>query len=262
MVGRVTAVVACWLPAAEARAALRRALPRRRGWPPLRICRSPQALRTLVETGPVDAVVGDPKAAPDLLFGIAADYGAVPVFGFAGFRAADGPLLHRCREGGLAGVFVQGVDDPALGWLVLSGTASAGRRRALGDAPRLLRLSEPIQLAAWDEVLRRATQPTRTAELARALRVTREHLSRQFGAGGAPNLKRVIDLARAACAADLLQSRAHTVRSVARVLGYASAAHLSGTARRVTGESAPALRALGVRGVFERFLAGRTRSRL
>jgi hypothetical protein len=33
--------------------------------------------------------------------------------------------------------------------------------------------------------------------------VTREHLSREFGAGER-SLKRVIDLARAACAADLL----------------------------------------------------------
>lgn len=258
----MSTVVACWHPAADARAALRRAIPRRRGWPPLRICRSSRALSALVHTGPVDAVIGDPRSASGVLFDLAADYGAVPVFGYAGFRAADGALLRQCREGGLAGVFVQGVDDAALGYLVLAGTASARRRRALADAPRLLRLSEPLQLAAWEEVLRRATRPTRTAELAVALRMTREHLSRQFGAGGAPNLKRVIDLARAACAADLLQSRAHTVKSVARILGYASAAHLSGTARRVTGENAPGLRTLGVRGVLERFLAGRTRSRL
>src|SRR2546430_10498391 len=59
--------------------------------------------------------------------------------------------------------------------------------------------------------------PIKTAQLAAALRVTREHLSRQFAAGGAPNLKRVIDLARAACAADLLGNPGYTVRAVVRI---------------------------------------------
>src|ERR1051326_8675931 len=109
---------------------------------------------------------------------------------------------------------------------------AAGDPRAL-DAPRLLRLTDRIQLAAWDEVLRRAGTPTKTAHVAQALRVTREHLSREFGAGGAPNLKRVIDLARAACAADLLGNPGYTVRCVVRILGYASPSHLAGAARRV-----------------------------
>ncbi|HYX83166.1 MAG TPA: AraC family transcriptional regulator, partial [Gemmatimonadales bacterium] len=114
----------------------------------------------------------------------------------------------------------------------------------------------------WDEVLRRAGTPTKTGHVAQALRVTREHLSREFGAGGAPNLKRVIDLARTACAADLLGNPGYTVRCVVRILGYASPSHLAGAARRVAGVTPAELRELGPRGVLTRFLRGRTRSRM
>jgi AraC-like DNA-binding protein len=92
--------------------------------------------------------------------------------------------------------------------------------------------------------------------------VTREHLSREFAVGGAPNLKRVIDLARAACAADLLGNGAYTVGAVARILGYASPSHLAGTAQRVAGVTPLELRELGPRGVLQRFVRGRTRSRV
>src|SRR5258708_39053785 len=93
-------------------------------------------------------------------------------------------------------------------------TAQVARRAALADAPRLLRLTDRLQLAAWEEVLRRAGVPTQTGHVAPALRVTREHLSREFGAGGAPNLKRVIGLPRADCAADLLGHPGDTARCV------------------------------------------------
>src|SRR5205807_1607761 len=134
--------------------------------------------------------------------------------------------------------------------------------QALADAPKLLRLTDRLQLAAWDEVLRRVGVPTQTAHLAQALRVTREHLSREFAAGGAPNLKRVIDLARTACAADLLGNPGYSVRQVVRILGYASPSHLAGAARRVAGATPQELREVGARGVLARFLKGRTRSRI
>src|SRR5437667_321251 len=91
---------------------------------------------------------------------------------------------------------------------------------------------------------------------------TRWHLSREVGAGGAPNLKRVIDLARTACAADLLGNPGYTVRAVVHILGYASTSHLAGAARRVAGTTPQELRAVGPRGVLARFLRGRTRSRV
>jgi AraC-like DNA-binding protein len=135
------------------------------------------------------------------------------------------------------------------------------RRQALADAPKLLRLTDPLQLSAWEEVQRRVTAPITTAHIAQALRVTREHLSREFAVGGAPNLKRVIDLARAACAADLLGNVDYTIGTVSRILGYASPSHLAGTARRVAGVTPLELRDLGPRGVLQRFIRGRTRSR-
>ena len=140
-------------------------------------------------------------------------------------------------------------------------TAQAVRRQALAQAPRLLRLTDRLQLDVWEEVLRRVALPTKTAQLAQALRVTREHLSRQFAAGGAPNLKRVIDLARTACAADLLGNPGYSVRGVVRILGYASPSHLAAAARRVAGAATQELRTLGPGGVLARFIRGRTRSR-
>ena len=104
--------------------------------------------------------------------------------------------------------------------------------------------------------------PTKTGQVAEALQVSREHLSREFGAGGAPNLKRLIDLARTACAADLLGNPGYTVGAVVRILGYASPSHLTSAARRVAGASAQELRSLGPGGVLQRFVRGRTRSRV
>jgi len=177
-------------------------------------------------------------------------------------RPDDGPLLATCRDAGFTGVLVEGVDNAVAGEWIAARTAQVARRDALADAPRLLRLTDRLQLAAWEEVLRRAGTPTKTGHVAQALRVTREHLSREFGAGGAPNLKRVIDLARAACAADLLGNPGYTVRCVVRILGYASPSHLAGAARRVAGATPLELRELGPRGVLTRFLRGRTRSRV
>ena len=72
-------------------------------------------------------------------------------------------------------------------------------------------------------------RPIRTTTLAKHLEVSREHLSRQFGAGGAPNLKRVIDLTRIACAAQLLANPGYSIPTVVRVLHFASSSHLSST---------------------------------
>jgi len=177
-------------------------------------------------------------------------------------RPDDGALLASCRDAGFTGVLVEGVDNAVAGEWIAARTAQVARRLALADAPRLLRLTDRLQLAAWEEVLRRAGTPTKTGDVAQALRVTREHLSREFGAGGAPNLKRVIDLARASCAADLLGNPGYSVRCVVRILGYASPSHLAGAARRVAGATPAELRELGPRGVLTRFLRGRTRSRV
>lgn len=247
-------------PRREARWALQRAYPRRSG--AVRCCRTPQAVERLLGARLVDAVVVDVKAAPETWLALPRRFPRIPVFALSAFRPEDGRLLADCERAGVAGVLVEPVDHAVAAEWVSQRTAQVARRRALADAPRLLRLTDPLQLAAWEEVWRRIAVPTKTSDVAQALRVTREHLSREFAAGGAPNLKRVIDLLRTACAADLLGNPAYTVGTVSRILSYASPSHLAGASRRVAGASPVQLRALGARGVLAAFLKGRTRSRL
>lgn len=244
------------------RAALRRALPRNRVR--LVACRVPADLDGVLRTRLTDAVVVDARAsgALEALQRCRAAWPAVPRFIYSAFRPDDGELLRACLQEGGAIPLVEGVDDSVLADLVLPRTASAVRLQALAAAPRLLRLTEPLQQRAWAEVLRRLGGRLRTSDVARALRVSREHLSREFGAGGAPNIKRVIDLARTAAAADLLANPGYSVRAVARILGFASASHLSGASRRVAGVPGSALGALGADGVLVAFVRGRTRSRV
>src|SRR5882762_10176749 len=257
---RVTAVVPVFSPRAEPRRAVKRGYPRDAG--SVRLCRDLAAVERLLYQRLVDAVVLDVKTAPAAALALPARFPRIPMFVLSAVRSDDGPLLAACGAAGFAGVLVEGVDNAVAGEWIAARTAQVARRAALADAPKLLRLTDRLQLAAWEEVLRRAGFPTQTGHVAAALRVTREHLSREFAAGGAPNLKRVIDLARTACAADLLGNPGYTVRAVAHILGYASTSHLAGAARRVAGTTPQELRAVGPRGVLQRFIRGRTRSRI
>jgi len=262
----MTAFVAVLHPRRAVRVAVRRGLERvaRRGGPAMRSCDSAAALERLLGERLVDAVVLDVKTADEAALArrLVRDYPRIPCFALSPFRADDGAAIREWQRAGLAGALVEGVDDAVAGEWVAQRGAGALRREALGPAPRLLRLTDQLQLVVWEEVLRRVARPMATADLARAVGVSREHLSRQFAAGGAPNLKRVIDLARAACAADLLGNPGYTVRRVAAVLGYASGAHLALTARRVAGVALGELGGLGAGGVLAKFVRGRTRSRL
>ncbi len=254
-------VVAALLRSGGARRALRRAIP-----PPrtrVRSCRSPGAVERLCATTLADAVVVDPRipGAVDVLGRLRTVYPGVPRFAYAPFRPDEAELLAACVRGAAAHPLIEGVEDAVLAELILPRTASAMRLATLAAAPRLLRLMDPLQEEAWREVMQRVGGRLRTTDIAAALGISREHLSRQFGAGGAPNLKRVIDLARAVTAADLLANPGYTVRTVARILGFASASHLSGAARRVAGVTARGLSHLGPEGVLSAFLRGRMRSR-
>ena len=244
-----------------ARTAFRRAMPRGR----VRVvsCRSAAALERLLAGTLADAVVVDPRVPGALgaLGACRATYPGIPRFAYSTFRPDEAELLAACVRGAGAHPIVEGVEDAVLADLILPRTASAVRLTMLAGAPRLLRLLDPLQEEAWREVMRRVGGRLRTTDIAAELGVSREHLSRQFGAGGAPNLKRVIDLARAVTAADLLANPGYSVRAVARVLGFASASHLSGAARRVAGVTARGLSTLGPAGVLNAFLRGRTRSR-
>lgn len=248
-------------PNSSLRAVLRRGL-RGRGVG-LVACRSLDRLTAIMGQTLVDAIVmqvrRDTVAAA---LALARRYPGVPVFACGSFRPDDGDLLLACRRGGVQDILVDGIDDQAAAELLASRSGTALRQEQLRDAPRLLRLTEPLQLRAWFYVLMHVDRHLTTADVARSLSVTREHLSREFAAGGAPNLKRVIDLARMLCAADLLRNPGYSVATVARVLGYASPSHLSGCVRRIAGASTGELPKLGLRGVLARFLRGRTRSRL
>jgi AraC-like DNA-binding protein len=254
------AAVAALIDSRAALLALRRTLPR--GGPGLVRCRGGPALRRVLESRLVDAVVMAPSPARLAeLAELRARLPGIPVVAYAPFRPDDGELLLACRKHALAGVAVEGVDDAVVGDMVAQVSLTAERRRALADAPRMLRLTEPLQRSAWNFLLGEVERPIRTAELANRLRVSREHLSRQFGAGGAPNLKRVIDLTRIACAAQLLANPGYPIPTVVRLLHFASSSHLSGTARRITNLSTTGLGALGPKGVLSAFVRGNTRSR-
>jgi len=243
------------------RAVLRRGL-RARG---VRVvgCRGLEQLAHVFQAELVDAaVVGAGREHMEATLSLASQFPRVPIFLAGAFRPDDGALLLAYRRGGLRAILVDGVDDHAAAELVGARGASSARCYALRDAPRLLRLTEPLQVRAWQEVLARVGTSTTTAQIARALRVTREHLSREFAAGSAPNIKRVIDLVRVLWAADLLANPGYSVAAVARVLRFSSPGHLAGCAHRIVGAGPRELPRLGLRGVLGRFLRGRMRSRL
>jgi len=241
--------------------ALRRSLPR--GATGVVSCRNAPALRRLLARRVVEAVVFAPK--PGLAeewAALRADFPALPIVAYAPFRPDDAPMLVTCREQGVAAVVVEGVDDAVLGELVRRVSLAAVRRLALADAPRLLRLADPLQRRAWELLLDRADRPETTSALAGSLGLSREHLSRQFAAGGAPNLKRVIDFLRVAIAAQLLQNPGYTVAQVAGLLSFSSSSHLGSTSRRVAGVGGGELGRTSLRTLLVRFVRGHTRSRL
>ncbi len=245
----------------KVRTAIRRGLARSRTR--VMVCRGPDQLKAVLRRELVDAVVIDVRK-----FGtgdaesLASSYPRIPLFAMSAFKPDDAELIVTCLDTGFAGILVQGVDDPAAGELIASRSASRTRLSDLGDAPRLLRLTEPLQLRVWDEVVARVGAPTRTSDIAEALMVTREHLSREFAAGGAPNLKRVIDLIRTVWVADMLRNPGYDVGTVSRILHFSSPSHLAGSVKRVAGVKPTELPGLGPRGVLRRFVRGRMRSRL
>ena len=242
-------------------AALKRALPRGAGT--VVACRTLDQVRSVLARRLAEAVVVSPRMVPlPALTQLARDFPAVPIVCYTAFRPDDGELLLAVARTLRAPVAVEGIDDALLGGLLARVGASAERRRALADAPRVLRLRSPRQVEVWQLILSLAHAPIRSASLARKLSMSREHLSREFAMEAAPNLKRVIDLARVATAAHLLQNPGCDAQVVSRMLGFASPSHLGTTAKRVAGTTNKGLVELGPKGVLNAFARGRTRSRL
>jgi AraC-like DNA-binding protein len=253
--------VAALLDSRSALLALRRTVPR--GTATVLPCRSPVAVTRAVQTRLLDAVVLGPKAARRLpLERFREAYPRIPVTLYGVVRSEDGPTLLEW-EGRLgARVIVEGVDDPVAGEHVVRHSARARRRAELLDVPRLLRLTEPLQRNTWELLLALPGRPPSTGEIARRLKVSREHLSRQFGAGGAPNLKRVIDLLQVITALDLLGNPGYSLPAVSRLLGYSTPTHLRGVVRRITGLGFETFRQTRVGEILRRFVSGRNRSRV
>lgn len=202
----------------------------------------------------IDAVVTSPHRLESAeLATLRSRFPALPVILYAAFRPDDGAMLLAGHNDGIAAIAVEGVDDPVVGDIVARHSLTARRRAALSDGPRVLRLQDPFQRKVWDLLVTQVERPLRTADLARNLKVSREHLSRQFAAGGAPTLKRVIDLTRVAAAAQLSANPGFSSADVARLLGFTSASHLAATARRIVGTGARSLDKLGPRGVLAAF---------
>jgi AraC-like DNA-binding protein len=257
--------IAIYAPRDRARTMLRAAFPRRRN--NVRIARVAPAFEQVFRDTLVDAAVVDfstPSTTPDDAWRVASlarEFPSVPFFGLLPLRASDGPTIARCASYEFADVLVEGVDDGATRELVLRDSFSARFARALADPPRALALCSPLQKSAWEAIVVRAGRGVRTESLAKALRVTREHLSRSFAAGGGPNLKRVIDLVRLLAAAELAKNPGYDVRDVAKVLGFASASHLSTTSQRIVGTKSASLSRLRTVDLIDRFVRGHGRSR-
>lgn len=255
------AAVAALLDRGAALTALRRTLPRGSAGgaaTPAVACRSAAELSRLPARRMLDAVVTSPhRLGSAELADIGTRFPALPIILYAAFRPDDGALLSASRADGVAAIAVEGVDDPVVGDIVSRHSLTARRRAAMADGPRVLRLEDPFQRKVWDLLVAQVERPVRTAELARVLKVSREHLSRQFAAGGAPTLKRVIDLTRIAAAAQLSANPGYSAGDVARLLGFTSASHLAATTRRIVGLGARSLDKLGPRGVLAAFARNR-----
>ncbi len=192
---------------------------------------------------------------------LAAEFPSVPFFGVLPLRSADAGALSRCIAAGCIDAIIEGVDEPVARQLVAARSFSARFRRALGVPPDSLGLHTPLQKDAWLVIVSYAGTPVTTATVAEALGLSREHLSRKFAVGGAPNLKRIIDLVRLLAAAELAKNPGYDVRDVAKVLGFASSSHLAVAASRISGTRPASLARLRTVDLIERFAQGRTRSR-
>ena len=254
--------IAVFAPRERARTFARGAFPRRRA----RVVsvKGADDCAALFRMELVDAAIVDVGAPTEETWRVAAlarDFPSAPFFGVSAMRAADGPGIARCAALDFADVLAESVDDGVARELVSSRTFTARFARALAEPPAALGLATDTQRATWRSLVAQAGRAVRTDALAKAVGVSREHLSRTFAAGGGPNLKRVIDLVRLVAAAELAKNPGHDVRDVARVLGFASASHLSSTAQRVVGTKLTSLARLRTVDLIERFASGRARSR-
>ncbi len=246
----------------RARTLMKAAFPRRRAR--LLLTRTHDDFEAAFKDNLVDAAVVDVGGAQEDTWRVASrarDFPSIPFFGLVSLHAAEGPALAQCARCEFADVLVDSVDDSAARDIVMHLSFSTRFARALNAPPKALALDTRLQHDAWQFIVSHAGRPVRTSALAQALKVTREHLSRSFAAGGAPNLKRIIDLVRIVAAAELAKNPGYDLRDVANVLGFASSSHLSSSTMRVVGTKPTSLTRLRTVDLIERFVKGHGRSR-
>ncbi|HEX5437048.1 MAG TPA: helix-turn-helix domain-containing protein [Gemmatimonadaceae bacterium] len=254
--GGTSARVVAFVSRPGVRSLLRGALSKRRG----RLV----VTRTLREFGAsfravglVDAAfvdLGSPGEEGEQAAALARDFPTVAFFGITPFRAVDASRIAVGAGLHFADVVADGVDGPIIPHLVAIHAFSARFAAVFTEPPPALGLRAGLQLAAWRALVGDAGHVVRTSELAKALGVTREHLSRTFSAGPAPGLKRLIDLVRLLVAAELAKNPGYDTCDVARVLGFASSSNLSATVQRLVGTKASALASLRAVDVIARLV--------
>jgi AraC-like DNA-binding protein len=225
---------------------------------------SPKDMVSAFSDNLVDAAIVDIAHADEATWraaALAGEFPSVPFFSLLQLRTTDAPALARAVSAGCVDAIFEGVDEPVARQLVSSRGFSARFRRALASPPESLGLATPLQRDAWRMIVSFAGTPITTSSLASALGLSREHLSRKFAVGGAPNLKRIIDLVRLLAAAELAKNPGYDVRDVAKVLGFASSSHLAVAASRISGTRPASLARLRAVDLIDRFAQGRTRSR-
>ena len=246
----------------RAKALARAAFSRRRAH--LIVVRTAADLAAAFHTDLIDASLLDLAGGSDDAWRaarLAREFPSAAFFAVTPLRAADAATVARCAELEFADVIVEGIDDGVARDLVTPATFRARFAAALHEPPPALSLTTPLQRAAWHCIVAHGGLPVRTDVVAAAVGVTREHLSRAFATGDAPNVKRVIDLVRLVAAAELAKNPGYDIRDVAVVLRFASASHLSTTAQRVVGMRPTSLARLRAVDLVERFSMGRGRSR-
>jgi AraC-like DNA-binding protein len=246
----------------RARHLVKDAFPRRRTR--LTLARNIREFERCFRTGVVDAALVDLGGATEEVMRaieLAREFPSAPFFALSPFRPSDATLCARAVAFDFAEILVEGVDDHLVRELVTPRAFTTRFAEAMAVPPAALHVDTPLRLESWRVLVAHAGRPIHTNDVATALGVTREHLSRAFGAAGAPNLKRVIDLVRLAVAAELSKNPGYDVGDVARVLGFASSSHLSTTSQRIVGIRPTSLARLRTVDLVERFVHGRMRSR-
>lgn len=254
-------LVVAHAPRTRTRELVRTSIARRVGR--VAITRSLGTLERRLHASLIDVVVIDLGTADDGIgaAALAREFPSVAFVAITPFRAIDAPAIAACARCGVVDILADGVDDAMLRHAVTLYGFSSRFASALAEPPQELGLESRIQRNAWRFIAGRAGRVVRTQDLAKALAVTREHLSRSFGHTGKPQatLKRVIDLVRLLAAAELSKNPGYDLRDVVRLLGYASVSQLSAVAERLVGRPATSLARLRPGDLIEGFV--RTSSR-